>query len=360
MNDDALLDQTGNPILAQLTRYERWLSAERTPEAKLAADRKRADNMLTWQLPHGGFFKNDVAIYDSAWNGSDSRAGWSGDDGTPLGTIDNGATVNELLFLADVYQRSPTDTYRDAVRKAFDFLLTMQLPGGGFPQVYPARGGDSYSNYVTFNDDAMARALVLLQRGARQQPPLQGELLTAAQRASAERAIAAAVSYIVAAQIEQAGVKTVWCAQHDPRSHEPRGARSYEHPSKSGSESAGVVAFLMTLPQTPDIKASVQAALAWFASPNVLHKDTAYVVRPEGSSDDSYNPIQMRAGSTMWCRFYELDRDACFFSGRASDDPPGKGKQSDIMEIEPERRYGYQWGGSYGSKLLEYAKSVGY
>jgi|GEM_PF-4605295 len=32
----------------------------------------------------------------------------------------------------------------------------------------------------------------------------------------------------------------------------------------------------------------------------------------------------------MWCRFYELDRD------------------------------GYQWGGSYGSKLHEYAKSVGY
>jgi hypothetical protein len=30
------------------------------------------------------------------------------------------------------------------------------------------------------------------------------------------------------------------------------------------------------------------------------------------------------------------------------------------MDIEPERRYGYQWGGSYGSKLLAYAKSVGY
>lgn len=356
-----MLDQTGNPILIQLTRYERWLSGEGTAEQKLAADQRRADHMLTWQLPHGGFYKNAVEVYDAAWDGSAKRAGWTGDDGVELGTIDNGATVNELLFLANVYQRAPKDAYREGVRKAFDFLLRMQLPSGGFPQVYPARGGNSYSNYVTFNDDAMARVLVLLQLGARREPPLHGDLLDDSQAARAEAAIAAAVDFILKAQITQDGAKTVWCAQHDPISYEPRGARSYEHASKSGSESVGVVAFLMTLPQTPEVKAAVQAALAWFASPSVMLEDTAYVSRPEGNTDDNYNPIQARPGSTMWCRFYELDRDDCFFSGRAAtDDPPGKGKQSDIMAIEPERRYGYQWGGSYGSKLLEYARSVGY
>jgi hypothetical protein len=152
-------------------------------------------------LPRGGFFKNDVEVYDAPWNGSDSRAGWTGTgaDDVELGTIDNGATLNELLFLADVYQRSSRAAYRDAVR----------------------------------------------------------------------------------------------------------------------------------------------------------------VTRPAGNTDDSYNPIQGRAGSTMWCRFYELDRDECIFSGRLpSDDPPGNGKQADIMDIEPERRYGYQWGGNYGSELLAYAKSV--
>jgi len=56
-----------------------------------------------------------------------------------------------------------------------------------------------------------------------------------------------------------------------------------------------------------------------------------------------------------------LDSDDCFFSGRtSSDNPPGQGKQRDIMAIEPERRYGYQWGGSYGAKLLDYARRVGY
>jgi len=36
------------------------------------------------------------------------------------------------------------------------------------------------------------------------------------------------------------------------------------------------------------------------------------------------------------------------------------GKQYDIMQIEPERRYGYQWGGNYGSPLFTYAARVGY
>jgi PelA/Pel-15E family pectate lyase len=63
----------------------------------------------------------------------------------------------------------------------------------------------------------------------------------------------------------------------------------------------------------------------------------------------------------MWCRFYDLDQDVCFFSGRLpTDNPPGTGKQYDIMDIEPERRYGYQWGGSYGATLLSYSDSVGY
>ena len=53
--------------------------------------------------------------------------------------------------------------------------------------------------------------------------------------------------------------------------------------------------------------------------------------------------------------------NVCFFSGRLpTDNPPGTGKQYDIMDIEPERRYGYSWGGSYGARLLTYAASVGY
>lgn len=39
---------------------------------------------------------------------------------------------------------------------------------------------------------------------------------------------------------------------------------------------------------------------------------------------------------------------------------PGVGKKYGIMEIEAERRYGYEWDGSYASKLLTYSERVGY
>ena len=63
----------------------------------------------------------------------------------------------------------------------------------------------------------------------------------------------------------------------------------------------------------------------------------------------------------MWYRFYDLAQDVGFFSGRLpTDNPPGTGKQYDIMDIEAERRYGYQWGGSYGTGLFTYTDRVGY
>jgi PelA/Pel-15E family pectate lyase len=317
--------------------------------------------MITWQMPHGGFYKNDRAVYSAPWNGSAARSGWLGANNVEIGTIDNNGTVTELMFLADVYRRSGDTKYRDAARKAFDWLLAMQFPTGGIPQVYPARAGNSYSNYVTFNDDAMVRVLGTLDLAAQKKPPFPGDVFTADQLTRATAAIGKAVDYILRSQIVQAGVKTVWCAQHDPTSFVPRGARSYELPSKSGSESIGVIAFLMSQPQTPEVKAAAQAGIAWFKNANVRVANTAYVSRPSNNTDDNYNPIQPRTGSTMWYRFYDLDQDRGFFSGRLpTDNPPGVGKQYDIMDIEPERRYGYQWGGSYGTVLFTYSDRVGY
>jgi PelA/Pel-15E family pectate lyase len=359
--EDVVLDQTGNPIYAELENYTSWLSTAGDAATKLAEDRTLADNMLTWQMPHGGFYKNAKTVYEAPWNGKDARSGWKGKDGVELGTIDNDATVTEIMFLADVYKRSKEAKYQDGARKALDFLLTMQYPSGGFPQVYPERVGVTYSNYVTLNDDAMVRAMILLHQAVQQKAPLDGDLFTDAQRSSAASAITKGIEFILKAQIVQDGIKTVWCAQHDPETYEPRGARSYELESKSGKESAGIVAFLMSQPQTPEIKEAAQAAIAWYKSPKVMVKDTAYVKRPADNKDDTYNPIQPKPGSTMWYRFYDVDQDVGFFSGRLpTDNPPGVGKKYDIMEIEPERRYGYEWGGNYGTKLFAYTDKVGY
>lgn len=362
------LSQTGNPVYAELTTYTTWLSSSGDTAAKLTADKTLADNMITWQLPNnGGFYKNAKSVYAAPWNGTAARSGWLGAGGVELGTIDNDATVTELLFLADVYQRTKEAKYKQGASNALDFLLKMQYSSGGFPQVYPARVDTTYSNHVTFNDDAMARVMILLDHAVQQKSPLDGDIFTADQRAKLATAIDKGVDYILKAQIVQNGVKTVWCAQHDPVSYAPQGARAYELASKSGKESVLVTAFLMTRPQTTEVKAAVQAAIAWYKSDAVKLKDTVY--EKTNSKANKTNPFVAQSGSTTWYRFYELTSDTPIFSGRlpyASDcaDPlpfvTCTGKQNDIMAIEYERRYGYEWGGSYGTKLFTYSDSVGY
>lgn len=345
-----ILDQTGNPIYGELETYKSWLSKNSNSATALDTDKTKADNIVSWQMPHGGFYK-EPSWYSNPWKTGTTRSGWYGEGDVELGTIDNDATISEILFLADVYKRGGNAAHRDSARKAMDFLLKMQYASGGWPQVYPARTYTLYSNDVTFNDDAMARVLALLDHAQKQRAPLDGDFFTDEQRAKLASAIEKGVDFILKAQIVQNGVKTVWCAQHDPVNFKPTGARAYELPSKSGKESVLVTAFLMSRPQTDEVKAAVQGALAWFRNPATQLANITYS-RDEARA--GRNPFVTKAGSTTWYRFYDLDQDRGFFSDRTA------GKFYDIMQIEKERLSGYEWGGSYGTTLLNYASKVGY
>lgn len=353
------LDQTSNPVYGLLNNYKSWLSTNKDAALALAADKTKADNIISWQMPHGGFYKSPE-WYAAKWDGKAARSGWFGDNSVELGTIDNQATVSEIMFLANVYARTGNTGYRDAARRAIEFLLNMQYSTGGLPQVYPRRTGTTYSNYVTFNDDAMVRALILLDQIQKGVAPLNGDLANDDQRSRIPLALTMAVRFILKAQIVQNGVRTVWCAQHDPVTYAPMGARSYELPSKSGLESARVVEFLMTRPQTADVAAAAKAAIAWYRSsgtqiPNMTYDSTS-------TKATNTSPFIPKAGAgPLWYRFYDLNADTGFFSGRLpTDNPPGTGKQYDIMAVEPERRYGYQWAGAYGTPVIAYAAKVGY
>lgn len=341
--------QAGNPVYAQLHSYRAWLSRAPDPAAALAADRARADNILSWQMPHGGFYKRPD-WYARRWDGQAPRAEWHGAGGVELGTIDNEATVNEILFLADVYARSRAPAYREAARRALDFLLGMQYPSGGFPQVYPARG-TGYSNHVTFNDQAMVRVLVLFDHAARGRAPLADGLFSDAQQARLAPALERAVDFILKAQIVENGRPTVWCAQHDPVDYAPRAGRAFEPPSKSGGESAMIAAFLLTRAQTPAVRAAVDGALAWYRSPAVQLRDTRYDKSASRSTGGS--PFVSAPGHTTWYRFYELGSDRGFFTLRTAD------KVYDIMDLPPENRYSYNWGGNFGDALLAHAAKLG-
>ncbi len=137
------------------------------------------------------------------------------------------------------------------------------------------------------------------------------------------------------------GRLTVWCAQHDEQTLEPRGARSFELASLSGSESARILRLLMSLENpSPDVIRAVDAGAAWFEA-SKLHGIRE--VRTSGDkkivSDPDAPPI--------WARFYDLDTNRPFFCGRDGV------KKNSLAEIEQERRAGYAWYGHWGTAVLD-------
>ena len=311
---------------------------------------KQAQYYVSWQMDHGGWTKS--MPYHRAWNGVEPKSSQLGPTGTELGTIDNSATIKEIRYIAEVYRATGDVTFRESVRRGIEFLLDMQYETGGWPQVYPERGkpGDSvyYSNYVTFNDNAMINVLDLIDDIVAKSYPFDTGLVNDATIERLKQARDKGIEYILKSQIIVDGKLTAWCAQHDPFTYEPRGARAYEHPSISGSESVGIVRYLTGLPeQTDAVRRAVHGALTWFDEAKL--ENIRYV-----SADPNGQYFVEEPGAVTWYRFYEIGTNRGIFSGR-----DGVIKYS-IQEIEKERRDGYSWGGSYAKKLLETAETTGY
>lgn len=319
---------------------------DRYSTGDLAKDLALGDALISWQMPHGGWWKNWESKYSQKWNGRERRSDVVV-NGVEAGTIDNDATVKEILFLASLYKRTGEPRFKQAVLRGIDFLLTMQYPSGGWPQIYPLRGG--YSNHVTFNDDAMINVMELLEHVRKRFPPFDTDLIDATYAMRIDDALERGVRYILDSQIRVNGVLTAWCAQHDPSyPYAPRPGRSYEHVSISGSESVAIVRFLMEWDEkTPEIEAAIRAAVRWFDEVKV--PDTRYV-----SGDPQNQYFYHQPGSTIWYRFYQIGTNKPIFSGR-----DGVIKH-DILQIEEERRNGYSWAGAYATDLLRIAKERGY
>lgn len=306
---------------------------------------KYAYNMTTWQISNGGFYKAMASKYVNPYS-SGNKSEWRSASGGDLATIDNDATVQEMRLLAVRYKATTNATYKTAFKnsfnKAVNFLLTMQRSTGGLPQVWPKRG--NYSDHITLNDNAMIRAMVTMMDIANKTSPFDSDIIDDATRAKMSGAMDKAINYLLKAQIVNNGVPTVWCAQHDTANYAPRPARAYELESKSGSESAGVVWFLMNWPnQTPEIQLAVKSAINWYKKTKVTG---LYFNKSAGTFDK-------KDGNVLWYRFYEVNNDNYFFCDRDG----ASTKTQDFTKISEERRTGYQWAGDYGTALINTEKA---
>jgi hypothetical protein len=145
----------------------------------------------------------------------------------------------------------------------------------------------------------------------------------------AREAVARGTGCLLASQVVVDGQRTVWCAQHDPLTLQPVGARAYEHASLSGLESAGIVRFLMELEDSREtrVRDAVDGAVAWLRA-NAIH---GYVYT------DERDLVAEKGASPLWARFHEIGTNRPIFSNRDGV------VRYDWRELDDERRRGYAW-----------------
>lgn len=286
-----------------------------------------ADNVLSWQSPHGSWPKN----------GDTATQAYEGLKQDLRGTFDNGATTGELRFLARALDANKEPRFLEGFLKGLDHILSSQYANGGWPQYFPPGGG--YPRHITFNDNAMIRILEFLQELLMDSTY---EFLDQDQRASIQLAIEKGIQCILDCQIKVNGKLTVWCAQHDSVTLEPRPARSYELESLSGGESAGILQFLMKL-DNPNraVQRAIRSGAKWFAASKV------HGIRLEKNPDLGRVAVQDPDADVLWARFYDIETNRPFFCDRDGI------KKYDYNEIGMERRNGYSWYGSYGKDIAE-------
>ena len=232
---------------------------------------------------------------------------------------------------------------REACLKGVDFVLAAQYANGGWPQAFPNPRG--YSAHITFNDGAMTGALGMMQQIALRDADF--VFVDDARRAKAADAVKRGIECILKCQIVVRRRPTAWCAQHDEKTLAPRPARTYEKVSISGSESVGVVRFLMSLDKpSPRVIAAVQGAVAWFDRAKITGIRQVTKAAPSLPRGIDKVIVTDPSAPPIWARFYQIGTNKPIFCGR-----DGKIKAT-LAEIEAERRTGYSWYGAYPAGLL--------
>ncbi|HEY7423487.1 MAG TPA: pectate lyase [Gemmataceae bacterium] len=328
----ALLIALTAPCVAATNGPRRYLDK---PNAWFATDEAKriAANILSYQADSGGWPKN----LDT------TAAPFRGDRKQLQPTFDNGATTDELRFLARVVKAAKDERCRAAVEKGIDYILKAQYASGGWPQFFPPPR--SYHRHITFNDEAMVRLMQFLRDTYTSDLYL---FVGAERRQAAQRAFEDGIACILKCQVRVDGRLTAWCAQHDEKDYRPRPGRTFELVSLSGAESVGVTRLLMSLEEpSPQVVQAVEGAAAWFASAQL--KGIRVVVKKDDKSPTGRNKVVVADASAepMWARFYEIGTNRPIFADR-----DGVAKHN-LADIGYERRNGYRWLGYWPQKLLE-------
>lgn len=288
------------------TQAEEWYSTDDAREV--------ASNVLLYQKNSGGWPKN-VPMHLPMSDADKIRVAGEKDsrEASKKGCMDNDATTSEIRFLARMWRVNGDERYRDGARRGVRFILDSQYPNaeapdahaGGWPQYYPLRGG--YSDYFTFNDNLHLNNMLLL-RDLMDSSTEVSAILPDEWRAEVEDAYRDGLQCILDCQVTEDGVKTLWCAQHDPYTLLPAEGRPHELPSYSADEETSLLWFLMSLDEpSASVTDAVEHGVAFLESTAIDGKKPEFVYNDRGERIDEI--VVDCDSSRMWGRFIQLGGD---------------------------------------------------
>jgi PelA/Pel-15E family pectate lyase len=294
-----------------------------------------ADNIILYQKDNGGWPKNyDMrAVLTPEQHDKILKA-----KSQAHTTFDNCTTYSHIRYLAKAYEITKTEKDKDACLKGIDFVLSAQYPNGGWPQFFPLE--KNYSSHITFNDDVMTGIMTMLKDILDNKPYY--SFVDSARREKARLAFDKGLDCILKCQINDNGILTAWCQQHDEINLAPAWARAYEPPSICNRESAPVVSFLMSIDKpSPEVIKSVQAAVKWFEDSKIKGIRIEEFNAPEINTGlrilkTDRRVVEDKSAPPTWARFYEIGTHRPLFSNRKSE------LLYSMAEVDRERR-AYGW-----------------
>jgi len=304
-----------------------------------------AENMLVYQRSVGGWPKavKEVKVDYTKALTADQKITTRNDSAAIDATIDNNATSREINYLVAAFKQTGNKTYLASAQKGIRYLLKAQYANGGWPQYYP--DNRLYRGQITFNDNAMINVMDILYNVSTKTKGF--EVVDQSLVAPAADAVKRGIDCIVKTQIKVNGKLTAWNQQYDKDTLKPVVARKFELVGLSASESADIVAFLIRMPSpSAAVKTAITSAVEWFNASKIVGYRFDHI-KDDSQPSKKDAVVVADPNSTIWARYYDVDTNKPFFSGRDGI------KRADLKEVENERRAGYAWYGVWPQKILD-------